>query len=86
MAKHSKISIQAVRECLLENGPMTTGELVSVLGIRSSGQFGRVLSTFGEEMGLIRFRAMERGRLRVFWKANPHYNPPTFTKRGGHYA
>ena len=85
MAK-PQISIAEIRGFLLANGPHTTGELVSALGIRSSGQFGRVLSMFGEEMGLIRFRAMERGRLRVFWKANPHYRPPTFTKRGGHYA
>lgn len=86
MAKQSKISIREIREYLLANGPHTTGELVQALGIRSSGQLGRVLATFGEEMGLIRFRQMERGRLRVFWKANPHYNPPTFTKRGGNYA
>lgn len=86
MRKPEKISIAEVREYLLANGPHTTGELVSALGIRSSGQFGRVLSTFGEEMGLVRFRQMERGRLRVFWKANPHYHAPTVTKRGGHYA
>ena len=86
MAKYSKISIPEVRECLKKNGPMTTGELVSALGIRSSGQFGRVLATFGEEMGLVRFRQLDRGILRVFWKANPHYHAPTIHKRGGHYA
>lgn len=75
MAKH-KFSIPEVREYLLEHGPHTTGELVSALKIRSAGTFGRIMALHAEGAGLIRFRQLHEGRLRVFWKADPYYRAP----------
>ena len=86
MAKYSHISISEVRAYLLDHEPMTTGELVKALKVKRPGHFGRVLATFGYDMGLIKFKRRVEGVERVFWKANPHYNPPEVHTRGGHYA
>lgn len=67
--------IAQAREHLLKSGPLSTSDLSRALGF-VPGAFGRQLSTFGEELGLLKWTEVRDRRTVWVWDADPNWTPP----------